>query len=80
LQGTVDLLTLKTLALGRTNGWSVAQRIQQVLRDVLQVQQGSLYPALYGIERKKWIRSEWRASESNRRAKYYSLTKQTGTS
>jgi PadR family transcriptional regulator PadR len=59
LQGTVDLLTLKTLALGRTHGWGVAQRIQQVLRDVLQVQQGSLYPALYRIERKKWIRSEW---------------------
>ncbi len=75
LQGTLDLLILKTLALEPMHGWGVAQRIQQVSRETLQVQQGSLYPALYRLERKKWIRAEWGASENNRRAKYYSLTK-----
>lgn len=75
LQGTLDLLILKTLALEPMHGWGVAQRIQQISRDVLQVQQGSLYPALYRLERKKWIHAEWGASENNRRAKYYSLTK-----
>ena len=75
LQGTLDLLILKTLALEPMHGWGVAQRIQQVSREALQVQQGSLYPALYRLERKKWIRSEWGASENNRRAKFYSLTK-----
>jgi len=75
LQGTLDLLILKTLALQTMHGWGIAQRIQQISRDVLQVQQGSLYPALYRLERKKWIRAEWGASENNRRAKYYSLTK-----
>ncbi|MGH9684606.1 MAG: PadR family transcriptional regulator [Candidatus Acidiferrales bacterium] len=75
LQGTLDLLILKTLALEPMHGWGVAQRIQQISRDVLQVQQGSLYPALYRLERKKWIRAEWGVSGNNRRAKYYSLTK-----
>ena len=75
LQGTLDLLILKTLALEPMHGWGIAQRIQQISRDVLQVQQGSLYPALYRLERKKWIRAEWGASENNRRAKFYSLTK-----
>jgi|SRR5580700_8530320 transcriptional regulator len=75
LQGTLDLLILKTLALEPMHGWGVAQRIQQVSREALQVQQGSLYPALYRLERKKWIRAEWGASENNRRAKFYSLTK-----
>jgi PadR family transcriptional regulator PadR len=74
LQGTLDLLILKTLALEPMHGWGVAQRIQQVSREALQVQQGSLYPALYRLERKKWIRAEWGASENNRRAKFYSLT------
>jgi PadR family transcriptional regulator, regulatory protein PadR len=75
LQGTLDLLILKTLVLEPMHGWGIAQRIHQVSRDVLQIQQGSLYPALYRLERKKWIRAEWGASENNRRAKYYSLTK-----
>jgi PadR family transcriptional regulator, regulatory protein PadR len=75
LQGTLDLLILKTLALEPMHGWGIAQRIQQVSRDALQVQQGSLYPALYRLERKGLIQAEWGASENNRRAKYYSLTK-----
>jgi PadR family transcriptional regulator len=75
LQGTLDLLILKTLALEAMHGWGIAQRIQQISRDVLQVQQGSLYPALYRLERKKWIQAQWGASENNRRAKFYSLTK-----
>jgi PadR family transcriptional regulator PadR len=75
LQGTLDLLILKTLALEPMHGWGIAQRIQQISRDVLQVQQGSLYPALYRLERKKLIQAEWGASDNNRRAKYYSLTK-----
>jgi PadR family transcriptional regulator, regulatory protein PadR len=76
LQGTLDLLILKTLALEPMHGWGIAQRIQQVSQDVLQVQQGSLYPALYRLERKRLIEASWGASENNRRAKYYSLTKQ----
>jgi transcriptional regulator len=75
LQGTLDLLILKTLALEPMHGWGIAQRIQQVSKEVLQVQQGSLYPALYRLERKRLIQAEWGASENNRRAKYYSLTK-----
>ena len=75
LQGTLDLLILKTLALEPMHGWGIAQRIQQVSRDALQVQQGSLYPALYRLERKGWIGAKWGASDNNRRAKYYSLTK-----
>jgi len=75
LQGTLDLLILKTLALGAQHGWGISQRIQQISKDVLQVGQGSLYPALHRLERKGWISSEWRTSDSSRRAKFYSLTK-----
>ena len=74
LQGTLDLLILKTLALEPMHGWGIAQRIQQTSKDVLQVQQGSLYPALYRLEQRRWIAAEWGASENNRRAKYYRLT------
>ncbi|HTS59068.1 MAG TPA: PadR family transcriptional regulator [Terriglobales bacterium] len=74
LQGTLDLLILQTLALEPMHGWGVAQRIQQVSKDVLQIGQGSLYPALYRLEYKGWIRSEWGNSENNRRAKFYRLT------
>lgn len=74
LQGTLDLLILQTLSLAPMHGWGVAQRIQQVSRDALQVGQGSLYPALYRLEYKGWIKSEWGNSENNRRAKFYRLT------
>lgn len=74
LQGTLDLLILRTLALGPMHGWSIAQRIQQVTKDVLQVQQGSLYPALHRLANRGWIEAEWGVSENNRRAKFYSLT------
>jgi len=75
LQGTVDALILKTLALEPMHGWGVALRIQQVSKDVLQIGQGSLYPALHRLEYKGWIQSEWGSSENNRRAKFYSLTR-----
>jgi PadR family transcriptional regulator, regulatory protein PadR len=75
LQGTLDLLILKTLALETMHGWGIAQRIQQISQDALQVQQGSLYPALHRLEQQGWIEAEWRPSENNRRAKYYSLTR-----
>src|SRR5271168_2470441 len=74
LQGTLDLLILQTLAPGPMHGWAVAQRIQQLSREVLQVGQGSLYPALHRLEYKGWIRADWGNSENNRRAKFYSLT------
>jgi transcriptional regulator len=74
LQGTLDLLILRTLAMGPMHGWGIGQRIQQVSREVLQVGQGSLYPALHRLEYKGWIRAKWGPSENNRRAKYYSLT------
>ena len=74
LQGTLDLLVLKTLSLGPMHGWGVSQRIQQLSSDVLQVNQGSLYPALHRLEHRGWIASEWGTSENNRRAKYYRLT------
>lgn len=74
LQGTLDLLILKTLALEPMHGWGVAQRIQQLSKDVLQIGQGSLYPALHRLEYRGWIQSEWASSENNRRAKFYSLT------
>src|ERR1700722_3190511 len=74
LQGTLDLLTLKTLALEPMHEWGVAQRIQQLSKDVLQIGQGSLYPGLYRLEDKGWIRSDWGNSENNRRAKFYRLT------
>jgi len=74
LQGTLDLLIMKTLATGPTHGWDIAQRIQQVSQNVLSVNQGSLYPALHRLELKGWIIAEWGASENNRRAKFYKLT------
>ena len=74
LQGTLDLLILKTLALEPAHGWAIAQRIQQVSENVLQVGQGSLYPALHRLEYKGWIQAKWGASENNRRARFYSLT------
>jgi PadR family transcriptional regulator, regulatory protein PadR len=74
LQGTLDVLILKTLALEPMHGWGIALRIQQVSKEVLQVGQGSLYPALHRLEYKGWIKSEWGTSENNRRAKFYLLT------
>ncbi len=74
LQGTLDLLVLKTLALESMHGWGIAQRIQQISKEVLQVGQGSLYPALHRLENRGWIASEWSTSDNNRRAKFYSLT------
>ena len=74
-QGTLDLLILKTLALGSQHGWAISERIQQISTDVLQVQQGSLYPALHRLERRGWIKARWGTSDNNRRAKYYELTK-----
>jgi len=74
-QGTLDLLILRTLALGPEHGWAISERIQQISKKVLQVNQGSLYPALHRLERKGWIKSHWGASENNRRAKFYELTR-----
>jgi PadR family transcriptional regulator PadR len=75
LQGTLDLMILKTLdTLGAMHGWGIAQRIRQVSGDLLQLNQGTLYPALLRVEQKGWIGSEWKTTENNRRAKYYSLT------
>lgn len=73
-QGTLDLLILRTLALGPQHGWAISERVQQVSSDVLQIQQGSLYPALHRLERRGWIKSKWGTSENNRKAKYYQLT------
>lgn len=75
LQGTLDLLILRSLALEPMHGWGIAQRIQQASRDVLQIGQGSLYPALHRLEYRGWIQAEWGESENNRRAKFYSLTR-----
>ena len=75
VQGTLDLLILKILALQPLNGWAINQRLKQISDDVLQVTEGSLYPALHKLEQKGWITAEWRQSENNRRAKYYSLTR-----
>ena len=74
LQGTLELLVLKTLSLEPLHGWGISQRIQQMSREVFQVNQGSLYPALQRMKTKGWIRSEWRTTENNRKAKYYMLT------
>lgn len=74
VQGTLDLLILKTIALEPMHGWGIAQRIRQVSGEVLQVGQGALYPALHKLEQNAWISSEWKLSENNRRAKYYKLT------
>ena len=73
-QGTLDLLILRTLALGPNHGWGISERIHQISSKVLQVQQGSLYPALHRLERRGWIKARWGASDNNRRAKYYELT------
>lgn len=75
LQGTLDLLILKTLALGEMHGWGIAQRIQQTSQGVLNINQGSLYPALYRLEEQGWIASSWDVSDNNRQAKYYKLTR-----
>ena len=75
LQGTLDLLIMRTIALEPMHGWAIAQRIQQISDDLLRVQQGSLYPALHRLEHQGWIVADWGASENNRRARFYSLTK-----
>ncbi len=75
VQGTLDLLILKMLALEPMNGWSIGQRLKQLSAEVLPVSDGSLYPALHKLEQQGWVASEWRASENNRRAKFYSLTR-----
>src|SRR4051812_12770389 len=74
-QGTLDLLILKSLSLGPMHGWAISERIQQVSREVVQIPQGSLYPALHRLERQGWIKAEWGASDNNRRAKFYELTR-----
>lgn len=74
-QGTLDLLILRTLALGPQHGWAISERVQQLSSEVLRIQQGSLYPALHRLERRGWIRAKWGKSENNRRAKYYELTR-----
>ena len=78
-QGTLDLLILKTVALEPQHGWAIALRIQQVSSEALRVQQGSLYPALHRLERRGWIKAKWGASENNRQAKYYELTRKGRT-
>ena len=75
LQGTLDMLVLKIVALEPVHGYGIAQRIMQISRDVLQVQQGSLYPALHRLEKRGWLKAEWRESETGREAKFYSLTR-----
>jgi transcriptional regulator len=75
VQGTLDLLILKTLSQEPKHGWAIAKRIQQVSREALQIQQGSLYPALHRLEQQAWIKSEWRPTETGRMAKFYSLTR-----
>jgi transcriptional regulator len=74
LQGTVDLLILRTLQVGPLHGWAISERIQQISEDVLRVNQGSLYPALHRLEHQGWIRAEWGVSELGRRARFYKLT------
>jgi transcriptional regulator len=75
LQGTLDLLILRTIAIESMHGWAIAQRIQQVSDDLLRVQQGSLYPALHRLEHQGWVTANWGVSENNRRARFYSLTR-----
>src|SRR6516164_3727958 len=74
VQGTLDLLILKTISLEPKHGWAIAKRIQQVSKDMLQVQQGSLYPALHRLEQQGWIKAQWQETETGRKAKFYSLT------
>lgn len=75
VQGTLDLLILKTISLEPKHGWAIAKRIQQVSQEALQIQQGSLYPALHRLEQQGWIQAEWRTTEAGRMAKFYSLTR-----
>jgi PadR family transcriptional regulator PadR len=75
-QGTLDLLILRSVANEPQHGWAISERLQQISRDALRVQQGSLYPALHRLERRGWISAKWGTSENNRRAKYYALTKE----
>ena len=75
LQGTLDMLILKVVALGPTHGYAIAQRLQQMSQDVLQVQQGSLYPALHRLEKRGWVKAEWAASDTGRDARFYTLTR-----
>jgi transcriptional regulator len=75
LQGTLDLLVLRTLQTGPQHGWGIAQRIQQISEEVLRIGQGSLYPSLHRLEHEGWIEAEWGSSENNRRAKFYRLTR-----
>jgi transcriptional regulator len=75
LQGTLDMLIMRTIAPARMHGWAIAQRIQQMSNELLRVQQGSLYPALHRLEHQGWITADWGASENNRRARFYSLTR-----
>lgn len=74
-QGTLDLLILRTLSNGPHHGWAISERVQQVSSEALSIQQGSLYPALHRLERRGWIKAKWGASENNRRAKFYELTR-----
>ena len=74
LQGTLDMLILKVVALGPIHGYAIAQRLQQMSREVLQVQQGSLYPALHRLEKRRWLRAEWSATQTGREARFYTLT------
>ena len=75
LQGTLDMLVLRVLSRGELHGWGITQKLEQLSKSALQVDEGSLYPALYRMEDKGWIEAEWRVTENNRRAKYYSLTR-----
>jgi PadR family transcriptional regulator, regulatory protein PadR len=75
LQGTLDVLVLKVVALGPVHGYAIAQRLQQMSNDVLQVQQGSLYPALHRLEKRGWLRAEWATSDTGREARFYTLTR-----
>jgi len=75
-QGTLDLLILKALAVEPLHGWAISERLQQISREALLIQQGSLYPALHRLERRGWIRAKWAITENNRRAKYYDLTRE----
>ncbi len=74
-QGTLDLLILKALAIESLHGWAISERLQQISRQTLSIQQGSLYPALHRLERRGWVKANWAVTENNRRAKYYSLTR-----
>ena len=74
-QGTLDMLVLQIMSLGPAHGYAIAQRIEQISRNAVQINQGSLYPALHRLEQKKWLRAEWRASETGREAKFYALTR-----